>query len=143
MNPCWSAEKAFRTDAKAVPKMVGEFLKPHGNRVQISCPFSPVLEYFHWKAKIGWLCGPRWMQKNASLRSRQVKNFTSAGTKPKSMYEFGTMGCKMTIAELLPGGRELARNPQSLLSGLVIRGCSRMTDKVRGSHILRVCQRLF
>jgi hypothetical protein len=39
------------------------------------------------------------MQKNASLRSRQVKNFASAGTKPKSMYGFGTVGGKVTVAE--------------------------------------------
>jgi hypothetical protein len=53
------------------------------------------------------------MQKNASLRSRQVglwngssggrsrqvKNFASAGTRPKSMYGFGIMKYKVTVAE--------------------------------------------
>jgi hypothetical protein len=39
------------------------------------------------------------MQKNVSLRSRQVKNFASVGTRPKSMYGFGTMGIKVTVAE--------------------------------------------
>jgi hypothetical protein len=68
-QPCWSAEKALRLDAKAVPKIVGEFLTPWGNQVHISCPFSPVLGFFHWKAKIGLLCGARWIQKNATLRS--------------------------------------------------------------------------
>jgi hypothetical protein len=48
---------------------------------------------------MGWLDGARQMQKNASFRSRQVKNFASAGTRPKSMYGFGTMGCKVTVTE--------------------------------------------
>jgi hypothetical protein len=34
-----------------------------------------------------------------SFNSRQVKNFASAGTRPKSAYGFGTMGCKVTVAE--------------------------------------------
>jgi hypothetical protein len=38
----WSVEKAFRLDARAVPKIVGEFLKPYGNKIMLSCPFSPV-----------------------------------------------------------------------------------------------------
>jgi hypothetical protein len=67
------AEKALRSDAKAVPNMVGEFLKPCSNRVQVSFPFSSLLGFPHWKAKIGWLCGARQMQKNVFLRSRQVK----------------------------------------------------------------------
>jgi hypothetical protein len=84
------AEKAFRLDAKEVLKIVGEFF---------SCPFSPVLGFSHWKAKIGWLCGTRRMQKNASLRSRQVKIFALAGTRPKSVYGFGTTGCNVTVTE--------------------------------------------
>jgi hypothetical protein len=40
------------------------------------------------------------MQKNVSLRSRQVENFASAGIRPKSMYGFGTTGCKVTVSEL-------------------------------------------
>jgi hypothetical protein len=92
-------EKAFRLDAKTVPKIVGEFLKPCGDQVQVSCPSSLVLGFYHWKAKMGWLCGARRMQKNVSFNSRQVKNFASAGTRPKSAYGFGTMGCKVTVAE--------------------------------------------
>jgi hypothetical protein len=38
--------------------------------------------------------------KNASLRSRQVKNFTSLGIRPKIMYRFGTTRYKVTVAEL-------------------------------------------
>jgi hypothetical protein len=57
------------------------------------------LGFPHWKAKIVWLCGARQMQKNAFLRSRQVKIFASAGTRPKSMYGFGTVGGKVTVAE--------------------------------------------
>jgi hypothetical protein len=34
-----------------------------------------------------------------SLRSRQVKNFVSAGTRLISVYGFGTMGYKVTIAK--------------------------------------------
>jgi hypothetical protein len=102
------AEKAFRSDAKVVLKIVGKFLKPCGNRVQVSCPFSLVLGFSHWKVKIDWLCGARQIQKNASLRSRQVKNFVSAGTKPKSVQGFATMGCKVTVLNLLLGGTELA-----------------------------------
>jgi hypothetical protein len=94
------AEKAFRLDARAVPKIVGEFLKACGNKVQVNCPFSPVLDFSHWKAKMGWLCGTRQMQKNASLRSRQVKNFASAGIRPQSVNRFGTKRCKVTVAEL-------------------------------------------
>jgi hypothetical protein len=62
-----------------------------------------VLGFSLWKAKIGRLCGARQMQKNASLRPRQVKNFASAKTRPKSMYGFGT-----TVVSLLPGSPELA-----------------------------------
>jgi hypothetical protein len=72
----WSAEKAFRLNAKEVLKIVGKFF---------CCPFSPVLGFSHLKTKVGWLCGARRLQKNASLRSMQVKNFVSAGTKPKSV----------------------------------------------------------
>jgi hypothetical protein len=54
----------LRLDSKAVSKIVGEFLKPCGNQVQVSCLFSPLLGFSHWKAKIGWLCGVRQMQKN-------------------------------------------------------------------------------
>jgi hypothetical protein len=84
-------------ESKAVPKIEDEFLKPCVNQVQVSCSFSPVLGFSQWKAKIGWLCGARQMQKNVSLRTRQVKNFASAG--PKSVYGFGTVGCKVTVAE--------------------------------------------
>jgi hypothetical protein len=52
--------------------------------------------------KIGWPCVARQMQKNASLRTRQVKNFASAGTRPKRVYGFGIMGCKVTVAEFTP-----------------------------------------
>jgi hypothetical protein len=95
---CWSAEKALRLDAKTDLKIVGEFLKTCGNQVQASSPFSSVLGFSHWKAKIGWQCGARQIQ-NAFLRSRQVKSFASAGTRPKSVYGFGTTGCKVTVAE--------------------------------------------
>jgi hypothetical protein len=31
VEPCWLAEEPLKSDAKAVPKIVGEFLKPCGN----------------------------------------------------------------------------------------------------------------
>jgi hypothetical protein len=96
----WLAKKVFRSDARAVLKIVGEFLKSCGNKVQVNCPFSPVLELFHWKAKMGWICGARKMQKNASLKSRKVKNFALARIRPKSMYGFETTRCKVTVSEL-------------------------------------------
>jgi hypothetical protein len=93
----------------AVPKTEGEFLKPHNNQVQINCPFSPVSGFSHWKAKIGWLCGARQMQKNASLRSRQVKNFVSAGTRLESLvYGSGTIKYRVMVAEFTARGPELA-----------------------------------
>jgi hypothetical protein len=67
VKPCWSAEEAFSLDATAVPKIVGEFLKTCSNQVQVSYLFSPVLGFFHWKAKISWLCGARQMQKGVHL----------------------------------------------------------------------------
>jgi hypothetical protein len=82
---CWLAEKSLRSDSKAVLKIVCEFLKFCGNWVQASCPFSPLLGFSHWKAKMGWLCGAKQMQKNVSLRSKQVKNFAAAGIRPKSL----------------------------------------------------------
>jgi hypothetical protein len=34
------------------------------------------------------------------FKVRQVKNFASSGIRPKSMYRFGTVGYKVTVAEL-------------------------------------------
>jgi hypothetical protein len=42
---------AFRSDAKTVPKIASEFLKPCGNRVQASCLFSPILGFFPSEGK--------------------------------------------------------------------------------------------
>jgi hypothetical protein len=100
VQPCWLSEKAFRLDMKAISKIVGEFLKACVTWVQVNCPFSPVQELSHWKEKMGWLCVAIWMQKNASLRSRQVKNFASGRIRLKSVYKFGTTGYKITLAEL-------------------------------------------
>jgi hypothetical protein len=94
VQPCWSAEKPFRLDAKAVPKIVGGFLKLCGDQVQVSCPFSPLLGFSHWKAKLGWFCGARWMQKNVSLRSRQVKNLPPLGQGLKACMDLGLWGAK-------------------------------------------------
>jgi hypothetical protein len=88
------AEKAFRLDAKAVLKIVGELLKPCGNKVQVSCPFSLVLGFSHWKAETGWLCGAGWMQKNASLRSRQEKTLPQLGQGLKVCMDLGLQGAK-------------------------------------------------
>jgi hypothetical protein len=98
---CWLGKKAFRSDAKAVPKIVRGILKPCSNRVQVICLFSPVVELSHWKTNMGWLCGARQMQKNASLRSRQVRHFASAWISLKRMYRSGTTRHKVTVAELI------------------------------------------
>jgi hypothetical protein len=86
------AKKALRSDAKAVSKIVWEFLKPCSNQVKVSCPFSPVLGFSHWKAKIGWLCGARQIEKNASLRFRQVKKNSLSWDKPKKHAEIQDNG---------------------------------------------------
>jgi hypothetical protein len=39
------------------------------------------------------------MQRNAYLRSRQVKNFATAVTRPKSVYGLGTTQCKVPVAK--------------------------------------------
>jgi hypothetical protein len=36
---CWSAEKAFRSDDKAVLKIVGEFLKAVATMSRLDAPF--------------------------------------------------------------------------------------------------------
>ena len=50
-----SLGKAARSAARASPNMVGEFLKPCGSRVQVSCVFLPVCVSSHSKANKGWL----------------------------------------------------------------------------------------
>jgi hypothetical protein len=49
---CWLAEKVLMLGAKAVLKIVREFLNSCCNQVQISCPLSPLLGFSHWKTKI-------------------------------------------------------------------------------------------
>jgi hypothetical protein len=39
VQPCWLVEKVLRSDAKVVLKIVGEFLKSCGNKVQVICAF--------------------------------------------------------------------------------------------------------
>jgi hypothetical protein len=142
MYSSW-VDPVSRRSARAVPKIVDEFLKPCGNRVQVRLPFSPVLGFSHWNVKIGWFCGARQMQKSASLRSRQVKSFSSVGTRPKSLYGFGTMECKVTVAEFTAQRSWTGLKSSVPGSGLVIMVYSRVTDKVSRSHILRVCQNFF
>ena len=67
-----SPGKAARSVARASPNRVGEFLKPCGSQVQVSCVFLPVCGSSHSKAKKGWLAGDSQRQKNASLRWRQL-----------------------------------------------------------------------
>jgi hypothetical protein len=50
---------------------------------------------------MGWLCGARQMQKNVTLRFRQVNNFALVRISTKSMYGFETSGCRVTVAELI------------------------------------------
>jgi hypothetical protein len=88
-QPCWSAEKAFLSDAKVVPKIVEEFLKNCGNEVQVNCPFSPLLDLSHWKAEMGWLCGVRGVQK-CILKVQAVKELSH--TFFQSMFRFEIVG---------------------------------------------------
>ena len=60
-----------RSEAKASPKMGGEFLNPCGG-VQVSCCLMPPTGSSHSKAKMGCDAGARCMQKKTSLRSGEV-----------------------------------------------------------------------
>jgi hypothetical protein len=71
----WSDEKALKLDDKAVPKIVGEFLKPCSNQPQVSCPFSPVLGFFPLEGKNRLALWGQTDAEKCVLRSRQVKNF--------------------------------------------------------------------
>jgi hypothetical protein len=61
-------------------------------------PLSPIIGIFHWKAKMGWLCGARWMQKKASVRSRQVKTLPQMEQGLKACMDLGIWGA-VTVAE--------------------------------------------
>ena len=67
-----SLGKAARSAARASLNRVGEFLKPCGSQVQVSCVFLPVCGSSHSEANKGWLAGDSWRQKKESLGSRQV-----------------------------------------------------------------------
>ena len=67
-----SPGKAARSAARDSLNRVGEFLKPCGSRVQVSCVFLSVCGSSHSKANKDWLAGDSRRQKNASLRWRQV-----------------------------------------------------------------------
>ena len=80
---CWSGMqfkvspgKAARSVAKCSPNRGGEFLKLCDSLVQVSCVFFPVCGSSHSKSNKGWLAGDSRRQKNASLRSRQVKSMS-------------------------------------------------------------------
>jgi hypothetical protein len=55
--------------------------------------------------------------KNVSFRSRQVKNFASAGIRPKGVYRFGTTGCKVPVVAL-PAWRSSVKMLLDLSLGL-------------------------
>lgn len=57
---------------RASSNRVGEFLKPCGSLVQVSCPESPVSGSSHSKANMGWVWGLNLKQKKVSLRFSTV-----------------------------------------------------------------------
>jgi hypothetical protein len=89
---------AHKSDARAVSKMAGEFLKPCGRWVQVNCCPPDWGWFSHWKAKMGWLTGANWMQKNASFESKHEKQVVSAGIRTSKVYGLGTTGCRASAA---------------------------------------------
>ena len=67
-----SLGKAAGSAARASPNKAGEFLKPCGSRVQVSCVFLPVCGSSHSEANNGELAGDSQRQKNVTLRSRHL-----------------------------------------------------------------------
>jgi hypothetical protein len=74
VHPASSAGYAYKSDAREVLKMVGEVLKRHG------------------KAKMGWLTGVNWIQKNASFKSKHEKQvlLVSGPAKCTALEPLGT-----------------------------------------------------
>lgn len=68
-----SPGKVARSVARALPNKEGEFLKPCGSQVQVSCVFLPVCRSSPSKANKGWLADDNWRQK-ASLSTRWSPN---------------------------------------------------------------------
>jgi hypothetical protein len=89
---------AYKSHARAVPKMVGEILKSCGRQVQMNCCCPPNWGSSHWKGKMSWLTGANWMKKNAAFKSNYEKQVASAGVRASKMYGFGTTGCRVTAA---------------------------------------------
>lgn len=123
--------------------MAGELLKPCGSLVHVSWPWSPFSGFPHWKAKSGWLCGARRMQKKASLRSRQVKWVASAGMRLRRVYGLGT-GCRVSVLlGLLTSGPAPDGNLQFPAFGLEAGVCSKVTGRDEESRILGACPNVF
>jgi hypothetical protein len=87
-----------RSQAKASPKRVGEFLKPCGSLVQVNCPFAPVSGSSHSNANSDWLASASCRQKKASLRSRHVNTLAVGGIKLSRVYRLGTTGWMVSVA---------------------------------------------
>jgi hypothetical protein len=93
----WRMVQAFgqlfsRFQAKASPKIVGEFLRSYGSLVQVNCPFIPVSGSSHSNANSGWMASTSCRQKKVSLRPRHVNTLVVGGIKLSKVYGLGTTG---------------------------------------------------
>jgi hypothetical protein len=68
-----------------------------GSRLTVvNCCCPPDWGSSHWKAKMGWLTGANWTQKNASFKSKHEKQVVSAGIRASKVYGLGTIRCRVT-----------------------------------------------
>lgn len=82
-----------RFSCSASSKIVGEFLYPWGNLVQVSCPLNPSSGSLHLKAKMAWLAFAKGRLKKASLRSNTVYQTFVGASELSRVYGLGTVGC--------------------------------------------------
>jgi hypothetical protein len=131
-----SAGYTCKSDVRAVPKMVREFLKACGRQIQVNCCCPPDCGSSHWKAKMGWLTGANWMQRNGSFKSEHEKQIAFSGIKTNKCTDLEPLGAKSLLLECLD--HALGGSHWCLASGLTIREYSRQIGKVLRFHSLRV-----
>jgi hypothetical protein len=98
VQPASSAGYAYKSDIRAVPKIVGEFLRPYGRQGQVNCCWPPDWGVFLLEGKDGLAHSANLIQKNVSFKSKHEKQVASAGIRANKLYKFGTSGCKVTAA---------------------------------------------
>ena len=89
-----------KSDASVPLNMVGEFLNPCGNLVQVNCSFAPVVGFSHSKANRDWLLGASWRQK-ASFKSRHVNHPALESMSFSRVYGLGNPECRLMTASLM------------------------------------------